>query len=279
MSSTASPTHHRTTIRDITALKGDRPIVALTAYTYGQALLLDAHVDLILVGDSLGMVLYGMESTLPVTLEDMIRHGECVVRGSQRACIIVDMPFGSYQASAEHAYRHAADIMKRTGAQAVKMEGGAELADTVHFLTERGIPVMGHIGLKPQHVHMMGGYRYQGRDAEEQRAIHQDAQALTQAGVFALVLEAMDADLAANITQSVAAPTIGIGAGPGCDGQILVTDDMLGLSEHTAKFVQSFADMRTLTTRAVRDYADAVTARHFPSAAHCYGNAQHTPEK
>lgn len=269
--SAQNQTTRRLTIRDVSALKGQRPIVSLTAYTAPFAAILDPHVDILLVGDSLGMVLYGMDSTLPVSLDDMIRHAQAVMRATQLACVVVDMPFGSYQLSPEQAFENAARIMKETGASIVKIEGGAEMADTIRFLSERAIPVMAHIGLKPQHVHVMGGYRYQGRTTEECTEILADAKAVEQAGACALLLEGMDATLATQITKDAIVPTIGIGAGQACDGQILVTEDMLGLSKRTPKFVKEFGGLREHIGKAVQAYAQEVRDGIFPDKAHSYG--------
>ena len=260
----------RITIPDIIACKGVRPIVSLTAYTAPFARILDLHTDILLVGDSLGMVLYGMDSTLPVTLDDMIRHGRAVVQASTHACIIVDMPFGSYQASPEQAFLSAAQVMKETGAQGVKLEGGVEMAETVAFLTARAIPVMAHIGLKPQHVHSMGGYRYQGRNEVERDQVMADAVAMEQAGAFSLLLEGVEAALAAHVTRAALIPTIGIGAGQQCDGQIVVTEDMLGLFERTPKFVRCFGNMRETVENAVQNYAAAVKDGSFPNNSESY---------
>ncbi len=260
----------RITIPDLQAKKGNTPIVALTAYVAPFAALLDLHTDMLLVGDSLGMVLYGMDSTLPVTLDDMIRHGRTVVHATRHACIIVDMPFGSYQTSPQQAYDNAVRIMKETGAQGIKLEGGAEMQDTIRFITQRGIPVMAHIGLKPQHVHSMGGYRWQGRDKTQQDVIMQDATCHEKAGAFALLLEGVDATLAYDITHKVNIPTIGIGAGVHCDGQILVTEDMAGLSESAPKFVRQFGAIGTELTNAAQDYANAVKDKQFPDDSESY---------
>lgn len=261
----------RTTIRDLALLKGTRPIISLTAYTAPMAALLDKHVDMLLVGDSLGMVLYGMASTLPVTVDDMIRHGKAVSSHTHHACIIVDMPFGSYQHSPQEAFLNATRIMKETGCAAVKLEGGIEMADTVRFLSERAIPVMAHIGLKPQHVNSMGGYRYQGRNDSEITQQLQDAKTLEQAGAWGLLLEGMDAELARTITETSAIPTIGIGASNACDGQILVTEDMLGLNERVPKFVKKYGDMKSLIESACASYKYEVTQRIFPDDSHSYG--------
>jgi 3-methyl-2-oxobutanoate hydroxymethyltransferase len=260
----------RNNIPQLIKMKGKQKIVALTAYTYPQAQILDEYADLLLVGDSLGMVLYGWDSTLPVTLEDMIRHGECVVRGSSKACVIVDMPFGSYQASPEQAFENAALVIKRTGAAGVKLEGGLEMLSTVQFLVERAIPVMAHIGLKPQHVNIMGGYRFQGKDEAGREQILDEAIAFEKAGAFALLLEGVEAGVAAKVTASVAIPTIGIGAGAACDGQILVTEDMAGMNEHVPSFVQQFAAMQTELRNASHAYAKAVRTEQFPSSSHSF---------
>jgi 3-methyl-2-oxobutanoate hydroxymethyltransferase len=261
----------RRSITDIQAMKGNAPIVVLTAYTAPMARLLDAHVDILLIGDSLGMVLYGFDSTLPVTLEMMIAHGAAVVRGSQQSLVVCDMPFASYQESPGQAFRNAARVLKETGCGCVKIEGGREMAETVRFLSERGIPVMSHVGLKPQYVHMHGGYKYQGRDEATRAAIINDALACEEAGACMLLLEGVAESLAAEITQRVRIPTIGIGASPACDGQVLVSEDMLGLFEQTPKFVQRFADLSAEITRGVAAYADAVRTRKFPTLTHCFG--------
>lgn len=264
-------TGSRLSIRDLQARKGGLPIVSLTAYTTPMARLLDAHCDFLLVGDSLGMVLYGFESTLPVTLEMMIAHGAAVVRGSARACVVVDLPFGTYGESPEIAYRNAARVMAHTGCAAVKLEGGTEMAPTIAMLTERGIPVMGHIGLKPQSVHAHGGFRAQGRGEDAAQRILHDAHAVQQAGAFAVVLEGTLEPIAQEITRQLAIPVIGIGASPACDGQILVSDDMLGLfSDFTPRFVKRYADLKSQIDKAVATYAQDVQARRFPGPEHCF---------
>lgn len=264
-------TSTKLTIPAIVALKHQRPIVALTAYTAPFATILDPYTDILLVGDSLGMVIYGMESTLGVTLDDMIRHGKAVKRASSHAAVVVDMPFGSYQTSPEQAFLACAQVMKETGCDAVKMEGGLELADTVHFVTQRGIPVMGHIGLMPQRVHAYGGYKYQGRTEDDKQRIKQEAVALEKAGAFSIVMECMDKHLAKSITESLTIPTIGIGAGVDCDGQILVTEDMAGLFEHNAKFVRPMGNLRDTLTSAAETYATAVKDRTYPNDAESFG--------
>ena len=262
----------RLTTRDIRAHKGGEPLVALTAYTTPIARLLDPHVDVLLVGDSLGMVLYGMETTLGVTLEMMIAHGAAVVRGSSRACVVVDMPFASVQESPGLAFRHAARVMAETGAAAVKIEGGAEMAETIAFLVARGIPVMAHIGLKPQAVHVAGGYRAHGRIEAEAAAIHADARAVAEAGAFAVVVEGTVEPLARAVSAEIAIPTIGIGASAACDGQVLVIDDLLGLfNDFTPKFVKRYAELAPDISRAVATYAAEVRSRAFPAAEHCFG--------
>ncbi|MES2984555.1 MAG: 3-methyl-2-oxobutanoate hydroxymethyltransferase [Pseudomonadota bacterium] len=253
------------------AAKGTRKLVVLTAYTAPMAQLLDAHCDMLMVGDSLGMVVYGFDSTLPVTLDMMVAHGAAVVRGSRQACVVVDLPFGSYQASPEQAFLSAARILKETGATAVKLEGGAELADTIRYLSARAIPVMAHIGLMPQHMHQLGGFKTQGKDAAQRTAMMNDARAVADAGAFAVVLEGVVEDLAAEITRSIAIPTIGIGASATCDGQVLVVDDMLGMFERAPRFVKKYADLRSTITAAAAQYADEVRAGTFPTDAQCYG--------
>ena len=262
------------TIRDIAAAKNATPLVVLTAYTTPMARLFDPHVDILLVGDSLGMVLYGFESTLPVTLEMMLLHGAAVKRGAAHAMVVVDMPFGSYQRSPEAAFDAGARVMKETGCDAIKLEGGAEMATTIRFLVERGIPVMAHVGLKPQHVHAMGGYRYQGRSEAEATQIMQDALAVEKAGAFSVVLEGVKETVAASITKQVLIPTIGIGASKNCDGQVLVAEDMLGLSasEYVPSFVKHYASLAPAISKAVAQYAKDVKARKFPGPEHVYGN-------
>lgn len=262
----------RQSVPALRARKGGEPIVCLTAYTAPVARLLDPHVDLLLVGDSLGMVVYGLDSTLPVTLDMMIAHGAAVVRGSERACVVVDLPFGSYQESKEAAFRASARVMAETGAQAVKLEGGLEMAETVAFLTARGIPVMGHVGLTPQSVNTLGGYKAVGRDAEAAERIAADARAIADAGAFTLVIEGTMEALARRMTEEVAIPTIGIGGSPACDGQVLVTDDMLGLfGAFQPKFVKRYADLGESVSDAAAAYAAEVRSRAFPGPEHCFG--------
>jgi 3-methyl-2-oxobutanoate hydroxymethyltransferase len=255
---------------DITARKGDEPIVSLTAYHAHTARILDPYVDFLLVGDSLGMVMHGYETTVPVPLDLMIMHGAAVVRGSSQALVVVDMPFGTYEESPEIAFRNAAQVMKETGCGAVKLEGGERMGETIHYLTQRGIPVMAHIGLTPQSVNMMGGFKTQGRERDQWEAIENDAKAVAEGGAFAVVLEGMAELLAARITKSCPIPTIGIGASAECDGQILVLEDMLGLSPRVPKFVKEFAQIGASIESAVKTYADEVRARTFPAPEHTY---------
>jgi 3-methyl-2-oxobutanoate hydroxymethyltransferase len=268
--------HHNTpkprlTVPQFQAAKGSKKLVVLTAYTAPMARLLDAHCDMLMVGDSLGMVVYGFDSTLPVTLDMMIAHGAAVVRGSAAACVVVDMPFGSYQASPEQAFTNAARILKETGAACVKMEGGVELAPTIRFLTTHGIPVMAHVGLMPQHMHQMGGFKTQGKELVSRSAVLADARAVSDAGAFAVVLEGIVADLAEEITRTISIPTIGIGASPACDGQVLVVDDMLGMFERSPRFVKRYADLRNDISAATQAYAEDVRSGAFPTDAQCYG--------
>jgi 3-methyl-2-oxobutanoate hydroxymethyltransferase len=259
----------RISVPEIQARKGGEPIVSLTAYSAPMASFLDPHTDMFIVGDSVGMVLYGLDSTLGVTLGMMISHGAAVVRGSQRACVVVDMPFGSYQQSPEKAFRSAAKVMRWTGCDAVKLEGGTEMAETVQFLVARGIPVMGHVGLMPQSVNQLGGYRGRGRG--EARRIIADACAVADAGAFSIVVEGVVEPLAREVTSAVAVPTIGIGASAECDGQVLVTEDMLGLfADFTPKFVRRYADLGPQISKAVAEYASDVKARRFPGPENCF---------
>jgi 3-methyl-2-oxobutanoate hydroxymethyltransferase len=260
----------RVTVPEIRAHKGKEPVVCLTCYHAHTARLLDNHVDLMLVGDSLGMVMHGLESTLGVTLDMMITHGKAVMRGAKRALVVVDMPFGSYEESPNIAFRNAARIIQETGATAVKLEGGARMAETIRYLTQRGIPVMGHIGLTPQAVNVTGGFRTTGRTPEEWPAIEADAKAVAAAGAFAMVLEGMAEPLAAKITAEVPIPTIGIGASPACDGQILVMEDMLGLNPNPPKFVREYAHLGPAIEAAVKAYATDVRERRFPGTENVY---------
>jgi 3-methyl-2-oxobutanoate hydroxymethyltransferase len=259
-------------VRDLRARKGGTPLVGLTAYSAPMARLLDDAVDLLLVGDSLGMVVYGMETTLGVTLDMMVNHGRAVARGAQRALVTVDLPFGSYQTGPQQAFDSAARVLGETGATAVKLEGGREMAETVAFLSARGVPVMGHVGLTPQAVNALGGFRTQGRDEAAAERILADAAAVAEAGAFALVVEGVVEPLAREITRCVPVPTIGIGASADCDGQILVSEDMLGLfGEATPRFVQRYARLDRTITGAVQRYAEEVRARSFPGAAQVTG--------
>jgi 3-methyl-2-oxobutanoate hydroxymethyltransferase len=261
------------TVPDIAARKGSTPIVCLTAYTTPMARLLDPHVDILLVGDSLGMVLYGLDTTLPVTLDMMVNHGAAVVRGASHACVTVDLPFAAYQESPAVAYRCCARVLAETGCDAIKLEGGVEMAETVSFLTERSIPVMGHIGLKPQSVRAMGGYTVQGRGDKAAQKVIADAKAVAKAGAFAIVVEGTMESVARAITSAVDVPTIGIGASVACDGQVLVTEDILGLfTDFTPRFVKRYADIGTDIEGAVRAFAEDVRARNFPGDEHCFGS-------
>lgn len=272
MSQHSTSTIKRNTAPSLMAMKGQQKIVCLTAYTAPMAQILDTQVDVLLVGDSLGMVLYGYESTLPVTLDMMIAHGKAVASHSQKAFVLVDMPFASYQQSKEQAFANAARVIQETGCNGVKLEGGSEMAETVAFLSARGIPVMAHIGLCPQMVHSMGGYKTQGKDEVNASALAQQARAFEEAGAFALLLEGIAEPAARSITQSVSIPTIGIGASPTCDGQVLVSEDMLGMFEQTPKFVKEYAPLRQVIEAAVADYASEVRDGHFPQAQHCFSN-------
>ena len=266
----------RVTVPAVRARKGaiaagaNEPLVMLTAYTVRTAQLLDAHCDLLLVGDSLGQVIYGLPSTVPVTLEMMAAHGAAVVRGSHRALVVIDMPFGSYEASPEQAFASAARLLKETGAAAVKLEGGEAMAATVRFLSARGVPVMGHVGLTPQAVNTLGGYGARGRSEAEAAKIVADAQAVAEAGAFALVIEGVVEPIAREITAKVACPTIGIGASAACDGQVLVAEDMLGLFERVPRFVKRYGDMAGFIAGAAERYAAEVRSRAFPADEQLY---------
>jgi 3-methyl-2-oxobutanoate hydroxymethyltransferase len=262
----------RTTVPQIRARKGGEPIACLTAYTAPVAKHLDSYLDLLLVGDSMAMVVYGMDSTVGVTVDMMIAHGKAVVRATEQALIVVDLPFGSYQESPQQAFRTAARIMGETGCQAIKIEGGREMAETVRFLTERGVPVLAHVGLMPQSVNTAGGFKAQGRnDAEAQRIIA-DAEAMAEAGAFAIVIEGTMEPVAREITQRIAIPTIGIGASPVCDGQILVTDDLVGMfTDFKPKFVKRYANLGDELKKAAAAFADDVRNRRFPEPEQCFG--------
>lgn len=260
----------RLTVPAIRDRKGKDPVVMLTAYTTRMAQLLDPHCDVLLVGDSLGQVIYGLPSTLPVTLDMMIAHGAAVVRGSYHSLVIVDMPFGSYEASPERAFESAARVLAETGAAGVKLEGGTAMAPVIEFLTRRGIPVMGHIGLTPQSVNALGGYGARGRSNAEHSQILDDARAIADAGAFGMVAEGVVEGLANEITAAVPVPVIGIGASAQCDGQVLVTEDMLGLFERTPRFVKRYDDLAGRISAAVETYAAEVRSRDFPGAEQVY---------
>lgn len=262
----------RLTTTDIRARKGsDSPLVCLTAYTAPVTQILDRHCDLLLVGDSLGMVVYGMDSTLSVTLDMMINHGKAVVRASEKAHVIVDLPFGSYQESPEAAFRTAARVLAETGCGSVKLEGGQEMAPTIEFLTRRGIPVVAHVGLLPQSVNQQGGFRVRGRDAAEAARIMNDARAAEQSGAFACVIEGVLEPVARAVTEEINIPTIGIGASSACDGQVLVTEDLLGLfTDFTPKFVKKYAALSGAIDQAAGNFAADVRARKFPAGEHVF---------
>jgi 3-methyl-2-oxobutanoate hydroxymethyltransferase len=260
----------RLTAPDILARKGGAPIVCLTSYHAHTARLVDKYCDVILVGDSLGMVMHGMETTVGVTLDMMILQGRAVMRGSQRALVVVDMPFGSYEASREQAFLNAVRVMKETGCGAIKVEGGKRMAETIQFLVERGIPVMAHVGLTPQAINVIGAFRAQGREEADWAKIEEDALAVSAAGAFSVVIEAVAEPLAKKLTEAVAIPTIGIGASVACDGQILVLEDMLGLSPRVPKFVKRYGELGPSIEKAIGAYAAEVRERRFPAAEHTY---------
>lgn len=260
----------RLTAPDIFARKGGEPIVMLTSYHAHTAQLADKYCDVILVGDSLGMVMHGLESTVPVTLDMMILQGHAVMRGSKRALVVVDMPFGSYEASKEQAFASAARVLKETGCGAIKLEGGKRMAETIAFLVERGVPVMAHVGLTPQAINVLGSFRAQGRDENDWARIEEDTLAVAQAGAFSVVIEAVAEPLARKLTAQVPIPTIGIGASPACDGQVLVMEDMLGLSPRVPKFVKRYGDLGPSIEKAMADYAREVRDRSFPGPEHTY---------
>ena len=261
----------RLTAPDIRARKGGEPIVCLTSYHAHTARLVDRYCDVILVGDSLGMVMHGFETTVPVTLDMMILQGHAVMRGSRRALVVVDMPFGSYEQSKEQAFASCVRVLKETHCGAIKLEGGRRMAETIAFLVERGIPVMGHVGLTPQSINTIGSFRAQGRVEADWAPIEADAKAVADAGAFSVVVEAVAEPLARRITSAVAIPTIGIGASPACDGQILVLEDMLGLSPRVPKFVKRYGDLGPGIEKAISDYAGEVRSRTFPGPEHVYG--------
>lgn len=257
-------------VPDIRARKGGEPLVCLTVYDAPMARLLDAHCDVLLVGDSLGMVVHGMDTTIGVTLDMMILHGKAVMRAARQALVVIDLPFGSYEASPEQAFMSASRVLAETGAQAVKIESGTYAGETVRYLTDRGVPVMGHVGLRPQAALNDGGFKAKGRSQAERDRVIAEAKAADEAGAFAIVIEGVAEDLARQITETVAAPTIGIGASAACDGQILVTPDMLGLFDWAPKFVKRYANLREDVDKAVSRYAEEVRARRFPEAAQTY---------
>jgi 3-methyl-2-oxobutanoate hydroxymethyltransferase len=260
----------RLTAPDIHARKGGDPIVCLTSYHAHTARLVDKYCDVILVGDSLGMVMHGFETTVPVTLDMMILQGHAVMRGSKRALVVIDMPFGSYEQSKEQAFASCARVMKETGCGAIKLEGGRRMAETIAFLVERGVPVMGHVGLTPQSINTIGSFRAQGRDEADWAPIEADAKAVADAGAFSIVLEAIAEPLGRKISKDIAIPTIGIGASAACDGQILVLEDMLGLSPRVPKFVRRYGELGPGIEAAIRDYASDVRTRAFPGPEHTY---------
>ncbi len=264
------PKPKQMTVPIVRARKGGAPLVCLTAYTFPEARALDPHCDVLLVGDTLGMVVHGLPTTVGVTLEHMIMHGQAVVRGASHALVVVDLPFGAYEMSPAQAFKSASRVMRETGCAAVKLEGGQVMAETVAFLTARGVPVLGHIGLKPQAVHAMGGYKVVGKRRADWPLVEADARAVADAGAFAVVIEGVAEPLAAKITSEITIPTIGIGASASCDGQILVTYDLLGLTEDAPRFAKRYGDVATVLGKAAAAYAEDVRARRFPSADHVY---------
>jgi 3-methyl-2-oxobutanoate hydroxymethyltransferase len=262
---------------DIAALKGQRPIVALTSYHAHTAAIADKYCDFLLVGDSLGMVMHGYETTVPVPLDLMIMHGKAVVRGARRSLVVVDMPFGTYEESPSEAFRNAARVMKETDCGAIKIEGGRRMGDTIRYLVDRGIPVMSHIGLTPQSINVLGGWKTQGRTRDEWAALEEDARIVAEAGAFAVVLEAIAGPLAERITAAIPIPTIGIGASASCDVQILVMEDMLGLSPRVPKFVKEFGRIGAAIEGAIKSYSEEVRAGRFPEPAHAYTMKDETP--
>jgi 3-methyl-2-oxobutanoate hydroxymethyltransferase len=277
MADAATPA--RMTVPKIRARKSGVPLVCLTCYTTPEARAIDAFCDLVLVGDTLGVVAHGRSTTVWVTVEDMILHGKAVARGLSHALLVVDLPFGSYEASPAQAFETAARIMSETGCAAVKLEGGADMAETVQFLSSRSIPVVGHVGLRPQNVNVMGGYRVVGRDERDWAPVEADAVAVANAGAFAIVLEGMAEPLAARITSRVPVPTIGIGASAACDGQILVLYDILGLTESPPKFVKRYADVGAVIRGAAQAYSEEVRERRFPTLEHTYAQKKGRPEE
>ncbi|EDM66221.1 3-methyl-2-oxobutanoate hydroxymethyltransferase [Moritella sp. PE36] len=264
--------NNKITTTKIQSMKGKGSIVSLTAYTKPMAQMMDQFVDLIIVGDSTGMVAYGFDSTLPVTLDMMIAHGAAVVRGAERACVVIDMPFATYQESKEIAYRNASKVLIETGAQAIKIEGGLEMVETVQFLVKRGIPVMPHIGLRPQHANTLGGFKAQGRDDAAANLLVQEAKEFENAGAFSLLVEGVFENAAKRVTNAIKIPTIGIGASPECDGQVLVTEDILGLfSDYTPKFAKKYIDLSITIKEVFAEYEREVRGGDFPTAEHFFG--------
>jgi 3-methyl-2-oxobutanoate hydroxymethyltransferase len=274
MSAHVTAAESRISVKDIRSRKGGAPLVCLTAYTAPMAELMDPFCDILLVGDSVGMVVHGLPSTVGVTLDMMILHGQAVMRGAHRALVVVDMPFGSCEGAPEVAFANAVRVLQETGAQAVKIECAPAVLGNVRYLVERGVPVMGHVGLRPQAVLVEGGFRARGREAEEQKQVHDEMQGAVRAGVFALVIEGVAEALAAELTAQCPVPTIGIGASAACDGQILVTEDMLGLFERSPRFVRRYGDLRGLVASAVERYANDVSTRRFPGSGETYFSAR-----
>lgn len=274
MSAHVTAAESRISVKDIRSRKGGAPLVCLTAYTAPMAELMDPFCDILLVGDSVGMVVHGLPSTVGVTLDMMILHGQAVMRGARRALVVVDMPFGSCEGAPEVAFANAVRVLQETGAQAVKIECAPAVLGNVRYLVERGVPVMGHVGLRPQAVLVEGGFRARGREAEEQKQVHDEMQGAVRAGVFALVIEGVAEALAAELTAQCPVPTIGIGASAACDGQILVTEDMLGLFERSPRFVRRYGDLRGLVASAVERYANDVSTRRFPGSGETYFSAR-----
>jgi 3-methyl-2-oxobutanoate hydroxymethyltransferase len=274
MSAHVAAAESRISVKDIRSRKGGAPLVCLTAYTAPMAELMDPFCDILLVGDSVGMVVHGLPSTVGVTLDMMILHGQAVMRGARRALVVVDMPFGSCEGAPEVAFANAVRVLQETGAQAVKIECAPAVLGNVRYLVERGVPVMGHVGLRPQAVLVEGGFRARGREAEEQKQVHDEMQGAVRAGVFALVIEGVAEALAAELTAQCPVPTIGIGASAACDGQILVTEDMLGLFERSPRFVRRYGDLRGLVASAVERYANDVSTRRFPGSGETYFSAR-----
>lgn len=260
----------RITSSEIRARKGQQPIVSLTAYQAYAARIADPYCDILLVGDSVGMVVYGFETTLPVDLDMMILHGKAVVRGSQKALVVIDMPFGSYEESKEQAFLNASRLLTQTGCGAVKLEGGVYMAETIDFLCKRGIPVVGHIGLTPQAINRFGGFKTQGRKESDWQRIEEDGAAIEEAGAFAVVLEAIVEPLAVKLTKKLSIPTIGIGASNQCDGQILVMEDILGYGSHVPKFVRRYGNLEQAMEAAIKNYAEDVISRAFPAEKEVY---------